>query len=73
MTKEEILHKAYCLKKIGYLFNSGTIFYKTIFKKHKQFDLDYTLWELKPMITKISENDYHLMRAANKFWNLVDL
>ena len=44
-----------------------------IYKKHPEFDLDYTLWKFKPQKYNTPENDYHIIKAANKYWNLIDM
>jgi len=43
------------------------------YKKHPEFDLGYTLWELKYNKYGTPEDECHLIKAANKYWNLIDL
>ena len=74
MTKEDILRRELCLTKVSELLTPcGSWKKMVIYKKHPKFDLDYTVWELKPKKYKTPENDYHLIKAANKYWNLIDL
>jgi hypothetical protein len=74
MTKEDILRRERCLTKISELLTPCESGKKmVIYKKHPEFDLDYTVWELKPKKYKTPENDYHLIKAANKYWNLINI